>query len=702
MGEPNIAQITVRGKTMAFRDFKLAVAKQFAKVAENDLFLSSVTKDEIWECYLSSFPPGTNEVFRVRREYDCGACAHFIRNVGRVVAIVDGELVSIWDDIQTGTEKFDIVAKAMSKLIRNKPIQSKFLSYERTAGRDKDFESITDPDGKSTVLEWEHFFANIPSKCFSTTAHADMQETKVSHDLFLRACSELTLDSVETVLDLIAQDSLYRGEESKSLLENFQALKREFEGIDVLHRDNWIWDKCLKIGGLARIRNMAIGTLLVNLSENMDLEDAVKAFETIMAPTNYKRPTAIITPRMIDDAKKKIQDLGLLSALERRFATMDDIGVNDILYIDRSLRPIIGNEKVTSENVFDVATKSVTETPRNFSKVEKISIEKFITEIVPRATKLEIMPEGRHEKNLFSLIAPIDPTAGQLFKWNNRFSWSYKGGITDSIKEKVKAAGGRVDAPFCFRLAWYNFDDLDLHLEESDGNYICFQHCRLPEISSMLGTLDVDMNAGGGHTRTPVENIFYRDLSRLKPGFFTCYVHQFCQREKENVGFEVEIEINGEVSNFVYRQAVPSNSNRILVAKIEYMTDGTFKFIETPLESNTMSKEIWGISTNQFVPVHAIMNSPNFWENSGSNTGNRHFFFALQGCKNPDPARGFFNEFLKEELTQHRKVFEVIGGKIKAEPTDNQVSGLGFSSTQRDNILCRVSGSFNRVVSIEF
>lgn len=49
---------------------------------------------------------------------------------------------------------------------------------------------------------------------------------------------------------------------------------------------------------------------------------------------------------------------------------------------------------------------------------------------------------------------------------DNNFSWAYTGGITDSIKERVKQAGGNVDGELRISLSWFNFDDLDLHVIE--------------------------------------------------------------------------------------------------------------------------------------------------------------------------------------------------------------------------------------------
>ena len=41
---------------------------------------------------------------------------------------------------------------------------------------------------------------------------------------------------------------------------------------------------------------------------------------------------------MIQNAQEKIAELGLISALERRYATIDDITVNNILFANREAK----------------------------------------------------------------------------------------------------------------------------------------------------------------------------------------------------------------------------------------------------------------------------------------------------------------------------------------------------------------------------
>ena len=63
---------------MNFLKFKNAVAKQFKKMSDAKLYQTDVDKDTLWETYLSSFPEGTNLMFRERTEHDCNCCKQFI------------------------------------------------------------------------------------------------------------------------------------------------------------------------------------------------------------------------------------------------------------------------------------------------------------------------------------------------------------------------------------------------------------------------------------------------------------------------------------------------------------------------------------------------------------------------------------------------------------------------------------------------
>lgn len=673
---------------MNFKTIKTAVAKQFATMAQGELFRTSVSKDDLWNTYLSSFPEGTNPLYKERTEHDCNCCKQFVRAVGDVVAIVDGKMVSIWD-CTVVDPNYQVVVNAMAKLVKSHQIQDSFLHYESSAGTNKSFVSMI--DGK--VGEWDHFHVNIPTKFVKPNKDiaSALSIIRSTHDVFLRALQEIDQQSIDTVLELISQNSIYRGEEHKFVVDSFGKLKKKVKKLSTEELDMFVWENLKATpGSVTGIRNTVIGSLLTDLAEGKDLESAVKSFEAKVAPTNYKRPTALVTKKMIEDARATIESLGLTSALQRRYASIDDISINNILFANRDARQKINGD------VFDDIAVVVANKPKTLDKVEEIGIEKFIQDILPKVTSIEVMMENNHTSNLVSLIAPTDPTANPLFKWDNGFSWSYTGDVTDSIKERVKAAGGNVTGDLCCRLAWEYRDDLDFHMHEPDGGHIYFANRRYK--SSCGGMLDVDANGADGVREDPVENIVYESFNRMKEGVYTLKVNNYSRRDTKGVGFEVEIEFNGTKHSFVYDNVI-GDGKTVEVAQIKYSKAKGIEIVKS-LPSTTSSKKIWNVSTHTFHKVNVIMNSPNHWD--GMNAGNKHHFFMLDGCMNEGKARGFYNEFLREDLNKHRKVIEIVGSKMLTEETENQLSGLGFSSTQRNSIMCKVSGAFSRVIKIVF
>ena len=122
--------------------------------------------------------------------------------------------------------------------------------------------------------------------------------------------------------------------------------------------------------------------------------------------------------------------------------------------------------------------------------------------------------------------------------------------------------------------------------------------------------------------------------------------------------------------------------------------------LQDSVQSTVVQRHKWGLTTSQWHTVTRVLLSPNYW---GTNaTGNKHYLFMLAGCVADEAPRPFYNEFLKSELEVHRKVFEILGGKIQIPETTHQLSGIGFSATQRAQVIVQVQGRTKRVMKINF
>lgn len=684
-----------------FMKFKKALQDRFSKMQKDadHLYEMDVDKDILWNTYLDSFPAGTNKMFRQRREYDCSCCRQFIKNIGAVIAIKDGKIYTLWEEV-TDDAVYRPVCEALNTYVKAQKVKDVYISKFSKIGTDHNFEDI---DGKAH--RWDHFFLKLPSKYVNYSYNSNEEikgQYRDTKNVFKRSLDEITMDAVDTVLELINSNTLYKGAEWKAALTEFKKYKKEYANLSTDNeKDLYAWEKSATAGmAIGRIRNHSIGILLTNISEDMDLDLAVKKYEQIVAPANYKRPKAIFTKKMLEDAKKTITELGYMDSLQRRFATLRDITVNNVLFSNKSaVRKMIG-----ADDIFGEMEKDVAISPKRFSKVEEISAQDFIDKVLPTAKEIEAFVENKHEKNFVSLIAPANPDAKSMFKWNNGLSWAYTGNITDSdMKQNVKAAGGNVDGVLRFSIQWNDDQndnsDLDAHCIEPDKNEIYFGNCRKPAVSRMGGQLDVDITRPMEQRlgQPAVENITWADMSKMKPGVYKFFVRQFCARGSK--GFKAEVEFNGEIHTFEYNKPV---SGDVVVAEVILDNNGTF-FIKDVLNgsSSVSSRTIWGVQTNQFVPVSVISYSPNYFDEQDG-IGHKHLMFFLKDCVNSEEPNGWYNEYLKNDLEKHKRVFEALGAKCHVASMDDQLSGIGFSMTKRADLVVKVKGATERIMKIKF
>lgn len=272
---------------MEFINAKNLLAENFARISEaNRFFETDIDKDYLWNLYLDSFPEGTNPIYRERRVHDCSACRQFIRNIGGAVYIDKDLNVHSIFEFDTHSTTFQPVMDALAAYVTSRPIIDIYLNDSPNVGINQNRELLED----GTVHTFEHFFVKLPSTMYNThkkyipTEKAKIRDRK---NVFKRSLDEISMDAIDTVLELITSNTLYKGEEWKESIQTLKVFKTRYSTIQNSKKDLYAWKTALTISNvIGRIRNHSIGVLLTDISEGMELDAAVRRYEKIVAPND--------------------------------------------------------------------------------------------------------------------------------------------------------------------------------------------------------------------------------------------------------------------------------------------------------------------------------------------------------------------------------------------------------------------------------
>lgn len=710
---------------MTFKQFNDKIQTQFEQMQETLLFRLNVSGQQIWDAYIQGFSPEENPIFRDPQSstHQCNNDENFIRRYGNVVTIKNNKIVTMFDVDVAGTE-YEGTTKNIQKLLSTAKIADVFfetfnelngLPYEKCnktqlkyqLGYVKTLKKYTQEEADkfgvvntTDVYEFHHFHAFLATKFVDKTGksvESIIGDYRGNVEVFQRAMKEIPLDTLELVRDLIIQGSLLNGDAHLDKVKTFIRLKSEYDSLDKSDKENWCWNTSYGLP-IAKFRNEFIGTPCIELAEGVELNQVCLNWNKRADPTNYMKAVAPFTKSQRDAVEKMVVEKGYVESFNRRFATIDDIDVSEIRHMNIStevekpvglfagLKPAVSTRHKRSE----------------FDGVEEVTIEKFMKDILPTCSSIEAYLENRFQNNLVVMTTANNPDSKRMFKWSNNYSWTYEGNLTgkSQIDQEVKDKGGVVDAPFTFAGIWgdQNGDhsDLDLWCEQPDRTQIGFNTGFRKDsgnkFSNYGGQLDVDDR---GHSNSiKVENIYFKDLSKLKPGVYKLWIRQYSASNSQ--GFQAQIKLNGEIYHYSYDRAVSGN---VMVAEVTYHENGEFT-IKHLLPETHSSKDLWGLPTGQFQKVNLVCLSPNHW--ADNNVGNKHYFFMLEGCKSESPMRSFHNENLNGDFTEFRKVMEPFADTCRLQPTAKQLAGLGFNATVRDSIIVKLQGTHKRTIKIKF
>ena len=215
--------------------------------------------------------------------------------------------------------------------------------------------------------------------------------------------------------------------------------------------------------------------LVQDLSAAVDLEQAVRSFETKVAPQNYQRPTALITPAMVKAAMKTIDALGIEESLQRRFARLSDVSVTNVLWVDNDARSQGMKDGIEGLLMQAATTRSAGAHLRDAKP--KNAVVAFMKDILPGAATIDLRG-GQQSRTALRQShhrpVPGRPAAVPL-EQRLRLELRRQRHRLDCRAGQEGRRQGRGCGP-ADPLSWFNYDDLDLHIYEPPGRGVAGLH----------------------------------------------------------------------------------------------------------------------------------------------------------------------------------------------------------------------------------
>ena len=392
-----------------------AMRKRFSEVVAEygALYTTSVSTEELWTRYLDAI----DEPFR--SENVCNACRSFVRKHGGLVCITPtGKLVSpIWDPSSAPSAMFDSVRILELEVTRSKVV-GVFVSSESELGH-WHTEGFT------------HLSARVPDALLHTrrdiTAWQYGAKLGQDYKTLTRYLREVDRPALDKAVLMLKAGVLARSEQfvawGKWLLE----VRELLEGVGATR--NLVWKKVTSApAGWCEPKAASIGSLVKDISEGLGEAEVIRRWSSLVDPLEYQRPKEAPREGTVKAAEKLFNDLNLATALDRKYASIDDVQ-------EWEWQPPKASAPAAPSGIFGgVKTREQLAERKRVARVqskgEPVTFSKFLRTVLPDALELTLRVPATGA--FTALTTAVDFYATPILKWDkperrNPLGWYFYG-----------------------------------------------------------------------------------------------------------------------------------------------------------------------------------------------------------------------------------------------------------------------------------
>jgi len=383
-----------RSEEVTYDHFLGDLQTHFTAMLASGEALLTVPTEGLWEIYLGAIP-GEH-----RQYHTCHACKQFFeRFAGLVVVGGGGEIVpAIWQNVESIPEELCAAVEAVRKEVLRRSVDGVFASSKTILGT-------------AECGGFSHLHVTIPARLVHKSSIESAGQRRAvfaeDHKNLSRALGEFKEETLREVVRILKAGIVSRAEKflvhAEWLLE-LKTLKPKGQ-----RRSALIWRAVATAPtGWTSPRAQVIGSLIDDLAAGLSTDIVVRNFNMKLAPLQYQRPQAAPTEGNIKRAEEIFAKMDLGLALERRFASVDEV--------EAIWRPAQASPMKTEGLFGNIAPKGKpVAAPRELA-AGRMTVSKFLVTVLPTAARVEVMVPSAGD--FVAITTAVNPDAPPLLRWD--------------------------------------------------------------------------------------------------------------------------------------------------------------------------------------------------------------------------------------------------------------------------------------------